>query len=242
MSLSALLLGEPSSAPTNSKKSKSKSKVEVLSKPAIDEGLDALFRSSVSQCMDYLRGSNLSLQAFIAPPKPPTPISVPASGSKKRKPDNDATRDAEVKKTKKRVRTSDDVDMEEPPAFTPTQKSEKSSTTRKPVLEEYSHADSDENSDLEDAYLSSKPPTTRPKQDDSDSSESSEPESDAEPIVHESLTKRTRTPKTKPTKYAPPDETPAQRDARTIFVGNLSVQVASKRVCLPYLPPDCLRY
>lgn len=31
-------------------------------------------------------------------------------------------------------------------------------------------------------------------------------------------------------KYVPPEETPEQRDARTIFIGNLAIEVAKKKV------------
>lgn len=54
-------------------------------------------------------------------------------------------------------------------------------------------------------------------------------EDDPSTLVHESLVdkSKTRGPKQK---YVPSDETPAQKDQRTIFVGNLSLQVAQKRV------------
>lgn len=54
-------------------------------------------------------------------------------------------------------------------------------------------------------------------------------------LLHETLSnmvKKKRTPSSanKSRKYTPAEETPEQRDQRTIFVGNLSVQVAQKRV------------
>lgn len=52
------------------------------------------------------------------------------------------------------------------------------------------------------------------------------------PPDHESLTKRQRSKKPPKSiiKYVPPDENQDQRNARTIFVGNLSVEVSQKKV------------
>ena len=59
-------------------------------------------------------------------------------------------------------------------------------------------------------------------------------DADAPPPTHESLlpsAKRVRVKSTKKkTKVVPEDETPAQRDARTLFVGGLPVEVAEKKV------------
>jgi RNA recognition motif-containing protein len=50
-------------------------------------------------------------------------------------------------------------------------------------------------------------------------------------IVHESLKESSSKDKASAKlKYAPADETPEQRDARTIFVGNLPIEVAQKKV------------
>jgi len=56
-------------------------------------------------------------------------------------------------------------------------------------------------------------------------------DSDKSNLVHESLMEKSKSKyKSKKQKYVPPDETPAQRDQRTIFIGNLSLEVAQKRV------------
>ena len=65
----------------------------------------------------------------------------------------------------------------------------------------------------------------------SDSEEDEDESFGPSTIVHESLQKskeKSRKPAKK--KYVPPDETPEQRDFRTVFVGNLSVEVVKKRV------------
>ena len=59
-------------------------------------------------------------------------------------------------------------------------------------------------------------------------------DSDAEPPLHETLrnsSKRKRA-NTKKEKYVPEGETKAQRDARSIFIGNLPVTIVKSRVCL----------
>jgi nucleolar protein 12 len=113
----------------------------------------------------------------------------------------------------------------------------------KEVNEDEDEDDEEENnSDLENAYLKSK--TTKTKQVASteaaaekkatDEEEDSEGEGESTQIVHESIQ-----PKPKPAKrqrFVPADETPEQRDRRTIFIGNLSSEVAHKRVCI--FPPS----
>jgi len=99
----------------------------------------------------------------------------------------------------------------------------------------------DNNSDLENAYLKSKTAKTKQaaiteavaEKEDTDEEEDSEGEGESTQIVHESIQ-----PKPKPAKrqrFVPADETPEQRDRRTIFIGNLPSEVAHKRVCI--LPP-----
>ena len=64
----------------------------------------------------------------------------------------------------------------------------------------------------------------------------SDPEEESGPstIIHESLltggTKSNQRTSARKEKYAPPDESEEQRNLRTIFVGNLSSEVAQKRV------------
>ncbi len=57
-------------------------------------------------------------------------------------------------------------------------------------------------------------------------------EGDPSKLVHESLLKgKTKTqPRQGKAKYVPSEETSAQRDARTVFVGNVAVEVAKSRV------------
>lgn len=83
----------------------------------------------------------------------------------------------------------------------------------------------EENSDLEKAYLGAH---KRARDVDSDDSDEGEAE---RPIEHETVTKAKKVSRAAPkVKYVPADETPELRDRRTIFVGNLSVEVAQKKV------------
>ncbi|KAF7768321.1 hypothetical protein Agabi119p4_7564 [Agaricus bisporus var. burnettii] len=56
-------------------------------------------------------------------------------------------------------------------------------------------------------------------------------EADSSTLIHESLTDKSKSKSGRGSKqkYVPSDETPAQKDRRTIFVGNLPLQVAQKR-------------
>ncbi|TFK68036.1 hypothetical protein BDN72DRAFT_769940 [Pluteus cervinus] len=72
----------------------------------------------------------------------------------------------------------------------------------------------------------------------STSASASDSESDGDPskLVHETVASPKKTkPSRKKTKYVPQDETPEQRDLRTIFVGNLTIEVAEKRSALKQL-------
>lgn len=78
---------------------------------------------------------------------------------------------------------------------------------------------------------------------DDDDSDGSASEVDLSTLVHESLAqpKRTR-PKTTNTKYTPPDETQADRDRRTLFVGNLPIDVAKSKPALHQLKAHILTF
>lgn len=93
-------------------------------------------------------------------------------------------------------------------------------------------SDSDEdNEDLENNYLNHKDKATAPAP---ESKVDASDDEDVDPgtLVHESLQKsakkkNSRTPKVK---VIPADETSEQREQRTIFVGNVALEVASKKV------------
>ena len=64
-------------------------------------------------------------------------------------------------------------------------------------------------------------------------SDSGNAETDPFRLLHESLSssnKKGRPAGGTKTKYSPPDETQEQRDARTVFIGNLPLEIAGKKV------------
>ena len=86
---------------------------------------------------------------------------------------------------------------------------------------------------LEDGYFSrrtNRKPVPAPETEGA----SSEIDDHAPPPVHEthvaSSRTKTRSKSDHRVKYVPPDETPAQRDARTIFVGNVPIVVVKSKV------------
>jgi len=62
----------------------------------------------------------------------------------------------------------------------------------------------------------------------------SDSEEDASQLVHETMVKSAQRDKTRSRHvhhYVPPDETKEQRDARTLFLGNVPMEVAKSKVC-----------
>lgn len=87
--------------------------------------------------------------------------------------------------------------------------------------------DSDED-DLENNYQDSKSGQLS-----AEGSNANEDSDDPTTLVHESLKKPAKKAKGPKAKFVPQTETPELRDQRTIFVGNLPIEVASKMVCTP---------
>ncbi|KAG6878610.1 hypothetical protein C0992_007857 [Termitomyces sp. T32_za158] len=150
-----------------------------------------------------------------------TPTPVPASGSskqtvQKRKSTSDVV--DHIAESKKRVKTSPTKTQK--PAKPKVSKAKGKGREVDPVEE-----DDDETSDLEKAYLDVHKHPCDVDSDDSDCAE-------AEGLIeHETVTKTKKASRSAPKiKYVPADETPELRDQRTIFVGNLSVEVAQKKV------------
>jgi nucleolar protein 12 len=82
----------------------------------------------------------------------------------------------------------------------------------------------EDKSDLENAYLGAQLAHEPDSEGDEDNDEPN-------PLVHESFRKEKKHNRGgAKTKFVPADETAERRDQRTIFIGNLSVEVAQKRV------------
>lgn len=76
-----------------------------------------------------------------------------------------------------------------------------------------------------------------------ESDEEDEEDDDAIPdnLVHETITKKTRV-KPSDQKYIPPNETSADRDRRTLFLGNLPIEVAKSKPAVNQLKAHILTF
>ncbi|KAI0632212.1 hypothetical protein C8Q77DRAFT_1210519 [Trametes polyzona] len=182
----------------------------------IDKGLDDLFRSS----------------AVSAPPRPPVAATAtPAAGSvatptekteKKRKATED-TPSGKVKRSKSEA------------AATPSSSKSPKKVVKKSKKAAESGSESEEDEDAKLAErIQKKSASSKPAQkEESEGSESdSDDEGDPSKLVHESLLKGAQ-PKGQSrhgkAKYVPSEETAEQRDARTVFVGNVAVEVTKSK-------------
>jgi nucleolar protein 12 len=120
-----------------------------------------------------------------------------------------------------------------------TNEASKAKGKAKDALEESDEEEAD--GELEEAYerknrrpgKQGSPSTSKNKE---ESESASDSEVDASQLVHETVAKGDQPGKTRPTRKrihheSPPDETKEQRDARTIFIGNVPVEVAKSKVC-----------
>ncbi|KAI0647963.1 hypothetical protein C8Q79DRAFT_906572 [Trametes meyenii] len=178
----------------------------------IDKGLDDLFRSSTA--VAPLGGTATSAA--------PIPDAVAGPSEKKRK----ATEETAAVKTKK---LKSDSKASTPSSFkTPTKR------TREVKKSAESSSESGEDVDAKLAESSQKKGKSMrlTPEDASEDSSDSDDEGDPATLVHESLLKdgppkgQSRNGKAK---HVPSEETPEQRDARTIFVGNVAVEITKSR-------------
>ncbi|RDB14824.1 Nucleolar protein 12 [Hypsizygus marmoreus] len=210
--------------------------ISSAGRKAIDTELDALFTAKPAPTTPFKKAA--------------TAISVPGSSkdatTKKRKsvPDQDvgaeSSKRSKPSPSKVGKQSAGALETTVTPAKEKTQKKEKSKKDKgkgkaKEAVE--TNAEEEENSDLENAYLGALAHAdTHDELNDEQDGET------APSLVHESLqkngNKKSRSgPKAK---FVPTDETSEQRDQRTIFVGNLSVDVASKRPLLKQLQKHIL--
>lgn len=209
MSLSALLLGASSS--------------KKVTEKAIDSDLDAIFRSTAPS---------------------------PSERKKKRKSRDvtdadDGDRDREVKKAKskpkgeadgsrkKKVRISDVLDVYKEPVVVEKLKVAK---TRAKAKKAESSDDEGDNEELENTYIARKAVSVQEPEPEPEPAVDSDEEGNPSTLVHESVANSGKSKGVAAkSKYIPEDETPDRRDARTIFIGNLSVEVAQKRVRVSFI-------
>ncbi|KAF8685737.1 RNA recognition motif [Rhizoctonia solani] len=190
-----------------------------------DSELDALFKSSA--------GASVPLKPIPQPTVIPVPTLPPSlraststptkrkhekkvgftdqSGAKRRKP-NRPERQAEKKKSKDK-----DDSAEEDDAVVEDAYHQGKATVPNPTKPKTSKLTSPK----------AKPSTLKEQAGAESQSESdSDSDPDAPPPLHESLTQKPEAERPRKKKYVPEGETPDQRDARTIFIGNLPASVA----------------
>ncbi|KAG9119671.1 hypothetical protein FRC07_005189 [Ceratobasidium sp. 392] len=164
---------------------------------SFDSDLDALFKSSAGA-------------SKIAPHPAPVPVTAPLNSSAKRK-------------LEKNVTFVDHTKFKRPRSQKP--EIHKSKDVNKPVVDS---SDEDNNPSIENSYRrpASSAPQKHPKRARQDKNSDSESDPDAPPPLHESLLQDGEKPARRK-KFVPEGETPEQRDARTIFVGNLPASAAN---------------
>jgi nucleolar protein 12 len=232
MSLSSFLLG----------KRHSKKDTEI------DGDLDALFRSSVcllqTPTLPGVLISVLSVQISTLRTKPsPAPTKT---GVKRR---GDAVEDAVPAPSKRKKSVNDEAQpsvqlipgTNEPGPHSKKTKEgkgkggSKKTTTKEKAPEEIGDED---NAGLEDAYKhkvrTGKQVARGSSRDEEQLNDTSDSEEDASQLVHETMVKSVQRDKTRSRPvhhHVPPNETKEQRDARTIFLGNVPMEVAKSKVC-----------
>ncbi|KAF9013161.1 hypothetical protein BDQ17DRAFT_1404729 [Cyathus striatus] len=195
----------------------------------------------------------------------PTPISTPANAApagtskdaeKKRKLGaDDESHDTSSAKRAKSSPTKDAKRVNQRPLLKRGQtvkkkekkdkksKAEKKSKGKSKQVEEDS--EDDINSDLENAYHQAQEKSTTVKdadkpEEDAESDAESNDEVDLTNLVHESLAGKEKKSSKPKIRFIPVDETQEQKDRRTIFVGNLPLEVAQKRPLLKQLQKHIL--
>ncbi|OJT09892.1 Nucleolar protein 12 [Trametes pubescens] len=192
---------------------------------AIDKGLDDLFRSS----------------AAVAPPRPVVPAaSTPAAAATPTTPSDrkrKVTEETPTGKTKKSKSDSAAAPSSSKSASKPEKKEKKKKHAK---VASSSESEVDEDAKLQEQMhkkkskkrVSPEPTHAAEEEAESSKSDSSDEEGDPSKLVHESLLKGSQAKSQSrhgKAKYVPAEESPEQRDARTIFVGNVAVDVTKSK-------------
>ncbi|KAF8195586.1 hypothetical protein BJ912DRAFT_957479 [Pholiota molesta] len=185
-------------------------------KAALDSELDSLFKLPVSR---------LLYRSAKAPPKAVAGPSTDSTKKRKLAVEKEASDELPSKRTKP---TSEEKPAKSLKATaTPAKSPAKSKKAEGNKSEKKSKANT---KGKQRNYLNGKSTApAAPKSDDGEGLGSDE-EGDPSKLVHESLTKKNKKARTPKAKHVPKEETPEQRDQRTIFVGNLPIELASKKI------------
>ncbi|OCH91899.1 hypothetical protein OBBRIDRAFT_727978 [Obba rivulosa] len=203
MSLSSFLLGA----------------ARVQKQDVIDKELDNLFRSTLPEAGPST--SSTEKVEVVA-----EPVSDGANGKKRKHTEN--TTSAKAKKS--RIGKERAQDRQKSP--TKSAKRTKVVAPQPPKDSESSEVDAPVSTVQQSSGKGHKraKPASVANEDSEDDSSSSDSEGDAPQLVHESVSKGAKKGAgRKKKRFIPEDETPQRRDARTIFVGNVAIEVAKSR-------------
>ncbi|KAI0769984.1 hypothetical protein C8Q74DRAFT_1272578 [Fomes fomentarius] len=177
---------------------------------AIDKGLDELFRSNVSAAPPRQPAAPTHAPKHTAAPTP----------EKKRKATEDAL-NVKAKRSKSEAAALD----------TPSSSKAPKASKQKPAEDD---SDDSEDEDEEDDEEEGEDEDEDEERTGQDAEDDEDDEGDPSRLVHESLLKggekgKKGQSKDRKTKHPPSDESPTQRDARTVFVGNVAIEVTKSR-------------
>ncbi|KAI0313594.1 hypothetical protein OF83DRAFT_1175533 [Amylostereum chailletii] len=198
-------------------------------KAQADTELDALFKTT--------------------PPAPSTSAGPSKESRKKRKQDAPVVSERSTKKSRKDGAGAGAVEGPSSPTSLKPKESkregkagdnvEKDKKEKNARVLDDSEEDEEDNADLEDAYLVSKTKhrgkiadKAAEAGDDGEEGSDEDEEEDTAPPVHESLLGGKTHSKKKAPRYVPLEETSERRDDRTVFVGNVPVEVAKNKSAL----------
>ena len=223
----------------------------------IDGDLDTLFRSSVRllQTLVLLLVNNLQVVSTL--PTSLTATSAPQNAGVKRR-RNTGNVSLPLLTSIKQKKSAQAIDQSLLTSDTATAQPVAKEIKKKRRIDESSKvkgkakdssggSDEEEADDgLEEAYErkirrpgTEGAPRTSKNKEESESASDSDVDGRASQLVHETVAMGDQQGKTRPTRRRihyerPPDETKEQRDARTIFIGNIPVEVAKSKVCTSF--------
>ncbi|PCH40182.1 hypothetical protein WOLCODRAFT_116843 [Wolfiporia cocos MD-104 SS10] len=201
---------------------------------AIDKSLDDLFQSTAaagpSTSVQPVSTSSLTTK-YNKPKKRKLSVSILSAEETTKRPRSEKEGE-QVKETAKNKRKEKEIVAVEEGNNVPQGARKKAKPTRSSPHKD-TKADTDDSDDDEAAHRASrsaqKATTSAPA---SEYQSDSDDEGDPSKLVHETLangTKPKNSGRSTKVKTTPPDETPERRNARTLFVGNVPIDVAKSR-------------
>ena len=207
---------------------------------AIDKGLDDLFRASASVSLPGGLTSLAERMRIQAPPPYPSgsvatsSSDVAALNLEKKRKATEEVRGGKAKRSKAEAGAYQSSLLSSP-GLTGSLAVTPSSSKATPRVPHAQHTDGERSSseEDEDEVAEESVEEEEVEVEENTGSSDSDDEGDPSKLVHESLLKgaeKKAQSRNGKAKYVPSEETPAQRDARTVFVGNVAIEVVKSRV------------